>query len=157
MASSLPAIPRVVFTIIEPISLVAGFLGAILDPAWFAAEQIPQTKPTVINDNGVVLALELGNLYLLLAFIGLAVLNTTSEIKVVRSYLVALWLGDIGHILFSGYGLGKDILLSPADWNAMAWGNVAMTAFLLLTRSAYFLGLFGPDRVPAASAAKKAA
>ncbi|KAH7020030.1 hypothetical protein EDB80DRAFT_214639 [Ilyonectria destructans] len=155
MASSLPTVPRVVFTIIEPISLVAGFLGAIADPAWFVAEQIPQTEPVVITENSVVLALELGNLYLLLAFIGLAVLNTTSEIKVVRAYLVALWLGDIGHILFSSYGLGKDMLLNPAEWNAMAWGNVAMTVFLLLMRSAYFLGLFGPDRVPAAAAAKK--
>ncbi|KAH7176572.1 hypothetical protein EDB81DRAFT_773018 [Dactylonectria macrodidyma] len=154
MASSLPTIPRVVFTIIEPISLVAGFLGAIVDPAWFVAEQVPQTKP-IITENSIVLALELGNLYLLLAFIGLSVLNTTSEIKVVRSYLVALWLGDIGHILFSGYGLGKDKLLSPAEWNAMAWGNVAMTLFLLIMRSAYFLGLFGPDRANAASAAKK--
>ncbi|KAH7158124.1 hypothetical protein B0J13DRAFT_671811 [Dactylonectria estremocensis] len=127
MASSLPTIPRVVFTIIEPISLVAGFLGAIVDPAWFVAEQVPQTKPIIITENSIVLALELGNLYLLLAFIGLAVLNTTSEVKVVRSYLVALWLGDIGHILFSGYGLGEDKLFSPAEWNAMAWGNVAMT------------------------------
>ncbi|KPM40469.1 hypothetical protein AK830_g6094 [Neonectria ditissima] len=132
MASSLPTIPRIVFTIVEPISLVAGFLGAMLDPAWFAAEQIPQTEPLVINDNGVVLALELGNLYLLLAFIGLAVLNTTSEVKVVRSYLVALWLGDVGHILFSGYGLGKDKLLNPAEWNAMAWGNVAVTTLACL-------------------------
>ncbi|KAF7534019.1 hypothetical protein G7Z17_g13429 [Cylindrodendrum hubeiense] len=157
MASSLPAVPRIVFTIVEPISLVAGFLGAIADPAWFVAEQIPQTEPVVITDHSVVLALELGNLYLLLALIGLAVLSTTSEVKVVRGYLVALWLGDLGHILFSGYALGMDRLLNPAEWNAMAWGNVAMTLFLMLTRSAYFLGLFGPDRASAPPAAKKTA
>lgn len=73
------------------------------------------------------MAWQLGNLYLLLAFIGIAVLSTTSENKVVRAYLVALWLGDVGHIGFSCYGLGWEKLLRPAEWNAMAWGNIAMT------------------------------
>ncbi|KAI5464100.1 hypothetical protein BGZ63DRAFT_401080 [Mariannaea sp. PMI_226] len=154
MASSLPPIPRFVFTILEPISLVAGFLGAVADPAWFVAEQIPNTTPA-ISDNSAVVALQLGNLYLLLAFIGLAVLNTTSEVKVVRAYLVALWLGDIGHVFFSGYGLGKDLAMKPAEWNAMAWGNIAVTVWLFLMRSAYFLGIFGPDQVAVAPAAKK--
>ncbi|KAF7559500.1 hypothetical protein G7046_g4672 [Stylonectria norvegica] len=130
MASSLPTVPRVVFTIIEPISLhsVAGFLGAVHDAAWFIAEQVPQAAPIVVTENSLVVAWQLGNLYLLLAFIGLAVLWTSSELKVVRAYLFALWLGDIGHVAFSCYGLGWDRVMDPAEWNAMAWGNVAMTA-----------------------------
>lgn len=98
-----------------------------MDPSWFIAEQIPQAKPPVVTENSVVVAWQLGNLYLLLAFLGLFILNTTSEAKVVRSYLWALWLGDIGHVLFSGYGLGLTRLMSPHEWNAMAWGNIAVT------------------------------
>ncbi|KAG5976659.1 hypothetical protein E4U55_007263 [Claviceps digitariae] len=137
MACSLPTVPRLVFTIIEPISLdpvtpnsLAGFLGAVKDPAWFVSEQVPQ-KPVsaaVVSENSIVLALQLGNLYLLMAFVGLFVLNSTSEIKVVRSYLWALWLGDIGHVAFSCYGLGKERMTNPWEWNPLAWGNIVFTA-----------------------------
>ncbi|KAJ3467159.1 hypothetical protein MRS44_004723 [Fusarium solani] len=127
MASSLPTFPRVVFTTVEPISLVAGFLGAVIDPAWFIGEQVLQKDGIATSEGSIVVAWQLGNLYLLLAFIGIAVLSTTSENKVVRAYLVALWLGDVGHIGFSCYGLGWGKLVRPVEWNAMAWGNIAMT------------------------------
>ncbi|KAJ4248930.1 hypothetical protein NW757_008044 [Fusarium falciforme] len=156
MASSLPTFPRVVFTIIEPISLVAGFLGAVIDPAWFIGEQVLQKDGIATSEGSIVVAWQLGNLYLLLAFIGIAVLSTTSENKVVRAYLIALWLGDVGHIGFSCYGLGWGKLVRPVEWNAMAWGNIAMTLFLLLTRTAYFAGLFGPDRMAASKTKKRA-
>lgn len=74
-----------------------------------------------------MLAWQLGNMYLLMAFIGLAVLLTTSEIKVVRSYLVALWLGDVGHIAFTCYGMGKERIMNPSEWNPLAWGNIGFT------------------------------
>ncbi|KAF4510141.1 hypothetical protein G6O67_002055 [Ophiocordyceps sinensis] len=140
MASSLPTLPRVVFTVVEPLSLLAGFLGAVGNPAWFAAEQVPQKVPLAVTPNSVVLALQLGNLYLLMAFVGLAVLFTTSEVKVVRNYLIALWLGDIGHVAFSCHGLGAERMMNPSRWNAMAWGNIAVTMFLFAMRSAYLLG-----------------
>ncbi|KAH7304900.1 hypothetical protein B0I35DRAFT_484096 [Stachybotrys elegans] len=157
MAASLPIVPRLVFTIIEPLSLVAGFLGAVLDPVWFAEQQLPHDAPlTTSRNTAVTLALLLGNLYLLLAFIGLAVLTTTSEPVVVRAYLVALWLGDIGHVAFSMYSLGWEQAMDPAGWNSMAWGNIGFTVFLFTVRSLYFLGSFGPG-APAASAKPKRA
>ena len=143
-----------------------------MDPAWFVAEQIPQKHPVVITENSLVLAWQLGNLYLLMAFVGLGVLMTSSEIKVVRAYLFALWLGDIGHVGFTCYGLGMNRLMDPSAWNGMTIGNVAFTVsqifhcygasysccftqiFLFTSRSAYFLGLFGSGR-PAVTASKK--
>lgn len=98
-----------------------------MDPEWFIAEQVPQKLPQVFSESSVVVAWQLGNLYLLMAFIGLGVLNTTSEVKVVRSYLIALGLGDIGHVAFTCYGLGMARMMSPADWNAIAWGNIVAT------------------------------
>ncbi|KAF4965971.1 hypothetical protein FSARC_6280 [Fusarium sarcochroum] len=133
MASSLPTFPRVVFTIIEPISLVAGFVGAVIDPAWFIGEQAPQKNGIGASDNSIIVTWQLGNLYLLLAFIGVAVLSTTTEVKVVKAYLIALLLGDIGHVGFSSYGLGWERSMSPVKWNAMAWGNIAMTVDVWIT------------------------
>ncbi|TQV93490.1 MYB DNA-binding domain-containing protein [Cordyceps javanica] len=127
MASQLPAIPRVTFTIIEPISLVAGFIGAIRDPTWFIAEQLPEKQLFPASEHSIVMAQQLGNMYLLMCFIGLAVLTTTSEIKVVRSYLIALWLGDIGHLAFTCLALGKERVMQPQAWNAMTWGNIGFT------------------------------
>ncbi|KAF5636340.1 uncharacterized protein FTJAE_6107 [Fusarium tjaetaba] len=147
MASSLPTFPRIVFTIIEPISLVVGFAGAVIDPVWFIGEQSPQKNDGDASPNSIVIAWQLGNLYLLLALIGVAILSTTTETRVVRSYLVALWLADIGHVGFSSYGIGRDRLLSPLQWNAMTWGNVGMTLFLFFTRTVYLTGFFGPDHV----------
>ncbi|EFQ26691.1 uncharacterized protein LY79DRAFT_666969 [Colletotrichum navitas] len=132
MASALPAFPRLVFTIFEPISLVGGFLGPVINPDWFISEQIVGSAGSVVppipaSDNDRLVALQLGNLYLLLAMIGLAVLNLTSEIKVVRGYLVALWVADIGHIYACYHFLGLDRFLDVTHWNAMTWGNVGVT------------------------------
>lgn len=91
------------------------------------AEQIPQKTAPVVTENSIVLAWQLGNLYLLMALVGLAVLTSTSEVRVVRRYLWALWIGDVGHVAFSCYGLGIERLASPSEWNAMALGNIAFT------------------------------
>ncbi|KEY68679.1 hypothetical protein S7711_00553 [Stachybotrys chartarum IBT 7711] len=157
MASSLPPIPRLVFTVIEPISLVAGFLAAVLDPAAFIEQQVPRKDPAGLTDGAISVALQLGNLYLLLGFCGLAVFLSSSEVKVVRSYLFALWLGDIGHVAFSSYSLGADKLLRPAEWNAVAWGNIGFTIFLFTIRSLYFIGALGPDRGAVAQRRQKTA
>ncbi|KAL6857993.1 hypothetical protein ACO1O0_005439 [Amphichorda felina] len=156
MASLLPPIPRLVFSVIEPISLVAGFCGAVIDPAWFISEQVPQTEPVRVNENSIVVAWQLGNLYLLMAFMGLAILHTTSEAKVVKGYLFALWLGDIGHVGFSTYALGLEKLMKPLEWNAVTSGNIGFTIFLFMMRSAYFLGLFGQDRAAVPTSKKRA-
>ncbi|KAI6777860.1 uncharacterized protein J7T54_002758 [Emericellopsis cladophorae] len=130
MASLLPTFPRLVFSVIEPISLVAGFLGVVIDPAWFIAEQIPNAGVVPVNDNNMLVAWQLGNLYLLMAFMGIGILCTTSEAKVVRGYLTALWLGDIGHVAFTAYALGLETLKRPQEWNAMTRGNITFTKYL---------------------------
>lgn len=107
----------------SPIS-VAGFLGVLKDPAWFIAEQIQQPIPVAVSENSVVVAHQLGNMYLLGFFIAMSVFLTTSETKVIRAYLVALLLGDIGHIAFTCLALGKDRMLRPHEWNTMTCANI---------------------------------
>lgn len=69
----------------------------------------------------------LGNIYLLLALIGIAVLYSTTEAKVVKNYVIALWIIDITHIAVTAYGLGYERSIDVANWNSMTWGNVGVT------------------------------
>jgi len=169
MAASLPAMPRLVFTVIEPISLLCGWIPTLISPQWFIEEQIPLTPSGAIGESAVLVAYQLGNCYLLLALVGLSVLLVTSEIKVVKSYLFALWLADISHVALTLFVLWQHRVLEVSSWNAMTWGNVGFTVclyppnsipprvkganvtpetFLWLMRTAYFLGAFGRDIDP---------
>ncbi|KAI1162915.1 hypothetical protein F5B18DRAFT_652178 [Nemania serpens] len=152
MASQLPSFPRTIFTIIEPVSLVAGCLGPLVDADWFIASQIDGVLlPASSSDNARLVALQLGNTYGLLFLIGVAVLYTTNELRVVRNYLVALLIADITHVGLTCWGLGYERAVDVAAWNAVTWGNVGFTIFLALTRTGYLLGLFGPDKLVQAS------
>jgi hypothetical protein len=100
----------------------------------------------VANDaTTTLLAWQLGNAYLLLGFLGVFILNTTTELKVVRAYLFALWLGDIGHIGFTLWAMGWKGTTDIGSWSAVVWGNVGITLFLFALRSVYFLGVFDTD------------
>jgi len=132
----------------------AGFLGSILSPAYFIKSQLPPSAFTnaqitvldsIVSKNATttLLAWQLGNIYLLVGLLGLFVLNTTSELKVVKAYLLALWIGDIGHVGLTLYAMGPAASLDFASWNPIVWGNVAFTAFLFAMRSLYFAGAFG--------------
>ncbi|KAI1436913.1 hypothetical protein GGR50DRAFT_686107 [Xylaria sp. CBS 124048] len=147
MASQLPSFPRTVFTIVEPVSLIAGCLGPIINTDWFIASQtnnnnlLSSLSPS--DDNARLVAQQLGNAYGLLFLVGVAVLYTTTEIKVVRNYLVALLIADITHVSLTIHALGYERTVDVAAWNPVTWGNIGFTVFLGLTRTAYLLGLFG--------------
>ena len=49
MASIMPPIPRFVFTVLEPIALVAGYLSPMLDTTGFVNSQLPATSLTTIT------------------------------------------------------------------------------------------------------------
>jgi hypothetical protein len=106
---------------------VAGFLGPFLSPEWFVAEQITASPIQDINQNTKMVAYQLGNLYLLLAMVGIAVLYTTTEHKVVRNYLIALAIADVGHVGITAYVMEYGRAIDFANWNSMAWGNIGAT------------------------------
>ncbi|KAI1815425.1 hypothetical protein GGS20DRAFT_543713 [Poronia punctata] len=129
MASRLPSFPRTVFTVIEPISLIAGCLGPLIDADWFIASQIDDGPGANVasSENARLVALQLGNAYGLLFLVGVAVLYTTTELRVVRNYLIALLIADITHVGLTCQGLGYDRAVDVAGWNAVTWGNVGFT------------------------------
>ena len=91
------------------------------------AEQIAPSRLQPITVNAKMVALQLGNIYLLLAMVGVAVLYTTTEAKVVRNYVIALLIADIGHVAVTCHVMGYERTLDVANWNAMAWGNIGAT------------------------------
>lgn len=58
-------------------------------------------------------------------------LYTTTEPKVVRNYVIALLLGDIGHLAVTFYIMEYEHFVDVSKWNALAWGNIAATVCLL--------------------------
>ena len=106
---------------------------------------MPNTPLHALTPNQLIVALQLGNTYLLVGLIGIAVLYTTASPRVARRYILALLLGDIGHLVATYHGMGRDKFCDIANWNSMAWGNIGITGLIFLARCAYLLGLLGKD------------
>ncbi|WEW57490.1 hypothetical protein PRK78_002957 [Emydomyces testavorans] len=123
---------------------LAGWGIAFYDTQKFVVGQAPNAKEALIPHPSVkILAYQLGNLYLLLLFVGVGVLYFTSEAKVIRNYLIALAIADVGHIYSTYLGIGWKALIEVNKWNDLMWGNVGISTFLFVNRVAYLLGMFG--------------
>ncbi|RAK96545.1 uncharacterized protein BO80DRAFT_416498 [Aspergillus ibericus CBS 121593] len=134
--SILPPIPYLIFGILEPISLLSGTIYPHLSPTSFIISQIP-TNPdptSTITPSSLSLAYQLSNIYFLLAILGICLLHTTSEPRVIKYYLGCLAVADVTHILAVGWGMGKQRFVDWGGWNALTWGNVGVTGGLFVFR-----------------------
>ncbi|BCS05004.1 uncharacterized protein AKAW2_80805S [Aspergillus luchuensis] len=143
--SILPPIPYLIYGIFEPISLIGGSLYPHLDASSFILSQIPDNPDTTgtITPSSLSLAYQLSNIYFLLALLGVALIHSTSEPKVLRNYLVCLAVADLTHILAAGWSMGWERFVDVAEWNALTWGNVGVTAALFGSRMVVLGGGFG--------------
>lgn len=125
-------------------------MSAVFDLEGFVPAQTPAAPPppTPLHPSTVVLAYQLGNIYLLLMSVGVGVLYSTSEPRVLRNYLIALAIADIGHIYATYVVMGWDAFVDVGAWNAVTWGNIGASGFLLMNRIAYLLGIFGYAKAP---------
>ena len=98
-------------------------------PEWFIAEQVPLSAagPSATTANNLVVAQQLGNCYFLAFLVAIAVLYSTTELKVVRNYLVALGIADVGHVFLTYRALGHEQAMAVGAWNALTWGNIGAT------------------------------
>ncbi|MCJ1452263.1 hypothetical protein MMC28_002605 [Mycoblastus sanguinarius] len=147
MTSILPPIPRFVFTIFEPLALTAGYISPMLNSHSFVSTQLPSVTPTALTATNRILALQLGNVYGLLAMIGVGILYTTTEPKVVRNFLLACAVADVGHLWVTYAVMGYRDFFDVGGWNSMGWGNIGVTAALFIARILYLVGAFGEDNV----------
>ncbi|RDW86211.1 uncharacterized protein DSM5745_02853 [Aspergillus mulundensis] len=145
-ATIFPTWPHLVFAVFEPITLIGGWLAPIFDLQGFVLDQIPSSpvpKELEIHATSFALAYQLANLYGLMALLGAGVFYATSEPNVLRNYLGALAIADVGHIYVTYLAMGPGLFFDVAKWNALTWGNVGVTGFLFVNRLLYFLGVFG--------------
>lgn len=113
---------------------IGGCVPALFATNWFIREQIaeaPSAPAIALSDQARIVAQQLGNAYGLLFMVGVAVLYTSTELKVVRNYLVALLIADIGHVGLTIVALGTEQFTAIGEWNAMTWGNVGFTVCLV--------------------------
>ena len=125
---------------------IGGWLAPIFDLQGFIVGQIPLSpapEELEVQATSFALAYQLANVYGLMALLGAGVLYATSEPKVLRNYLVALAIGDVGHIYVTYLAMGPALFFDVGGWNALTWGNVGVTAFLFVNRLLYCLGVFG--------------
>lgn len=147
MSTIFPPLPRLIFTILEPLSLLAGYLAPLLSTPHFVSSQVPSALPSALTPINRVLALQLGNCYGLIGLIGVGVLHATNEPKVVRNYIIACAIADVGHLWATYAVIGRQAFVDVGSWNDMAWGNIGITAALLVFRVLYLMGFLGQDRV----------
>ncbi|CAI7618876.1 unnamed protein product [Penicillium manginii] len=155
MPTILPPWPHILFGILEPFSLVLGSLAPIYDLDGFIAGQTPHVDPPIQHPSSLALAYQLGNLYSLLFLVGVGVLHTTTESKVIRNYMIGLALADVGHVYATYLGMGWDAFADVGAWNALTWGNIGATAFLFFNRLLYLAGFFGSTRAPKVASKKE--
>ncbi|KAL1968039.1 hypothetical protein VTN77DRAFT_2168 [Rasamsonia byssochlamydoides] len=150
MPTIFPTWPHILFAVLEPLSMIGGFVSAIFDLEGFVSGQTPSAPPppTPFHPSTVAVTYQLGNIYLLLMFVGVGVMYSTSEPRVLRNYLIALAIADAGHICATGVAMGWDAFVDVGAWGAVAWGNIGLTAFLFANRLAYLLGMFGYAKAP---------
>lgn len=116
-----------------------------MDPTAFYLAQSPTADPTstaTAPAQGLVLALQLTNVYLLLAALAV-VCSWTPHASVARWYLVAVALADYGHIAACYRGVGADVFWDVARWNDMMWGGVGVSVVLNVLRWLTVLGVPG--------------
>ncbi|KAF3912651.1 hypothetical protein ABW21_db0201567 [Orbilia brochopaga] len=143
MATMLPTIPYWVFCVFEPISTFAGLGYAVLNTDGFVAEQLPDVDMSAMSPHSTLVAWQTGNLFGIMAMMAIAVLWSTSEVAVVKRYLVALLLGDIGHLAAVWWHMGTAGFVGVHRWNVFTWGNIGATIFLAVVRLGTLVGSFG--------------
>ncbi|KAK0334151.1 hypothetical protein LTR02_009795 [Friedmanniomyces endolithicus] len=143
MARAVPLWPFLLFGVIEPALLVWAYVLILQDPRKFYIDQVPHSA---LADAGFppqakLLVLLLGNVYLLLAPLAVICIWTPHR-RVAVYYLIAVGLGDLGHI-YATYSVWGEAFWDLSLWNDMMWGNVGVSAFFHLNRWVTLFGLFG--------------
>lgn len=103
---------------------------------------------TTPHANSAALAFQLANMYGVAFLLSVGICYSTTDPKVLRNYIFCLALGDVGHCYVTYVAMGREAFLDIARWNLLTWGNLGVSAFLVVGRVAYLLGAFEEAKVP---------
>jgi hypothetical protein len=140
-AFSLPLVYRLFFLIIEPISALVGAYYAHFGQDEYLTLTHAASAPSPIPLGTSIAMSQLANLYFFFAINEALVLRSTSDVRVWKTVLFCLLVGDLGH-LYTVHGFGPEIYWSFAKWNAIDWGNIPFV-YLGATMRLAFLANIG--------------
>jgi hypothetical protein len=143
-AYSLPLIYRLFFLLIEPISALVGAYYAYFGQDEYLRLTHAASAPSPIPLGTSIAMSQLANLYFFFAINEALVLRSTSDVRVWKTVLFCLLIGDLGH-LYTVRALGPEIYWSFAKWNAIDWGNIPFV-YLGATMRLAFLANVGLGR-----------
>ncbi|KAK7191170.1 hypothetical protein DPSP01_008894 [Paraphaeosphaeria sporulosa] len=143
LGTVLPFWPALLFTYLEPISLLLGWDAAWNSPSAFVTRQLPSTTLTPVPAGALVLSHTTGNIFVLLAALAILCTAITRDARVAKYYLLFVAAGDLGHIYSSYVVMGPKVFWDFSAYNDMMWGNIGVSAFLHVNRLATVLGVFG--------------
>ena len=141
MASSMSTTSYCTFGVLEPLLQIAGFCLASFAPDLYISSlrslKLSRAESPLQE---TIVVFQLGNLFLLVAVIGLYVLHSTSDSGVATAYLTALWWGDLGHIGVTAWCIGWSEMSRWMHWHWATWANVGIPVCLFIARNLYFYG-----------------
>ncbi|KAF2444763.1 hypothetical protein P171DRAFT_472764 [Karstenula rhodostoma CBS 690.94] len=143
LGTVLPFWPALLFTYLEPISLLLGWNAAWNSPTTFVTGQLPTAPLTPVPAAALILSHATGNIFILLALLAVLCTAITRDARVAKYYLLFVAVGDLGHIYSSYKVMGPEVFWDFAAYNDMMWGNIGVSAFLHVNRLATVLGVFG--------------
>ena len=121
---SLPFLYRLFFLLVEPVSALVGAYYAHFRQEEYLRLTHAASLPVSIPLGTSVALSQLANLYLFFAINEALVLRSSTDLRVWKTVLFCLLVGDIGH-LYTLRELGPEIYWSVSKWNAIDWGNIA--------------------------------
>ena len=145
---SIPAVYRIIYLYIEPISTLVGAVYAHhfqstylqLTHAGSAISPVPLGTSIVLT--------QLANLYLLLCINEALVLRATTDLTVWKTFLFGLLVADLGH-LYSVHPVGSWVYWRFWEMNAIDIGNVPFVYMLAVSRVLFMLEVgFGVTKPP---------
>lgn len=131
------------------------YIFNISSPFDYYASQAPNNPITLADfpAQALGLSLALGNIWLLLALLAV-ICSWTNHPEIIKRYLLAVALADLGHCWATYRAVGSDYFFNVSGWNDMIWGNVGVSLFLHVNRLATVLGVFGSISTPAQEKSK---
>ncbi|KAK1926278.1 hypothetical protein DB88DRAFT_481304 [Papiliotrema laurentii] len=156
----LPAVYYYFFWLCEPALTLAGAEYAIRRPQDYGSDMLPvgmerSTAGIGRTIRGQMIIGGLGSCFFLLALISLSLFPTIKRSlpdrpdiqgRLAKALLIPLAIADISHIVMTLLPMPISFLQSPGKWTTLINGNVWITVFLFLIRSAYLLGIGRPHR-----------
>jgi len=157
VGQKLPVAYSLFFLVIEPISaLVGAFFAHFRQREYLSLIDSASASSSVPLSTAIALS-QLANLYLFFAINEALVLRSTADLRVWKTVLFGLLVGDIGH-LYSYWPVGWQIYYNAPAWNAMDIGSIPFVYLGASMRIAFLLGVGLGNRAPArrpASAANR--